>query len=1170
MSWQKTGNRWWWRYNDGSYPKRQWLKISGVWYYFDRDGWMVTGWLRDNNKWYYLNADGAMVTGWQLIGNHYYYFDKSGVMLTGMRTINGKKYYLDNNGIMLTGWQKVDSKWYWFDIETGAAAKGWQIIAPNGYYYFNSKNVMVEGWLNLNGKYYYLLPKSGQMVTGWREIERKWYYFNDSGVMQKGWQLIGKNRQGLVVNKKRYWFDSSGAMATGLKRIDGTWYLFADSGALKQNVSKTAGVKPTNLKIDRKGKTYTATWKLPEAATKEGSTYIYSSQTATWDVLNSGALISKTVGLGYRETTNEINLGGFTATQPKGAAVNRQSFYPLTNRKVDGLHLTVFGNPLYAARNWQTLTYSYTLPRKPAVAWSYDTENGRVTVTITTDAGEDNAERYDTMYMVEVKTKDGATQQLVGWTASTSTKITRTFDTSPYVSQLAQGKTVTFTARAYARGFKGDNPAKDKAVTASRTIAIPNAATIKSVTASSKADTGRITVNVAVGANTDSVQLQRRHGEDGSWQDVEGATDNGSCKALYDSVGLAELVQGEYLYYRVVSTKDNYTTTGMPFKATALYTAVPTTPSPRIGIVSLAMDEDGTGAKMVVGWTESTAGTGTEVTWSQDFNAWESTEEPESYTFTWEDATRQSSSWQHTGTLYIKGLEQGKTYYFKARRTYEDDVFSDYASRSAITPADVMAEGVSLTAPAYVVRGEPITAYWSYDGETPQKSYAIHPEGNPKVSLASGRNSMATANIPKERYGNASSVSFYVSISTGGEQTDSNVVTVEIVDIPTCDVAVADTLTVQPLSFEAYTNRTGSNLSYKVVAEGIVADYPDKTRRQLNGDTVSVGSETPSWSRVTWSSTLKYSNLTAKIAEIEEELEGIDPSDERYEELENELADVQAEQASLTGYIYKAVITTGKADFIDTGAYHIEASIADQRTGLASAAQTEPFTVDWAHQAPTPPDSMEIEVDYDERSVTIYLEAAEEEAAGDTYDLYRGTRSGFDLIKESLPTTAIVTDRYPAFGEQQFYRVVYRTADGDIAWTDVVYTLEVDAMRFDWADGSSESIHNLNFSDNYAKDFERRAHLDGKGGGYWNGTVERSGSYATTAIKGIESTNLEALGRHAGAVFCRTPEGYAFQCNVNVSRSNQQTSMLEEYSLAITEVDLTADFMPTDDDVQVS
>ena len=1057
MGWIKDGNRWWYQYPSGGYPRSKWEQINGKWYHFDSSGWMQTGWLKAGGKTYYLSSSGARVTGWQ--------------------TISKKRYRFDGNGVMATGWKTIGGK--------------------------------------------------------------------------------------------RYWFDADGVMyADGQKLIGGKYYRFNAAGVMTQDLSSTAGVKVTNLKIERDGRVYKGTWKVPDSAKKEGSLYRYANITPIWRLMNSGSDISRTSTLSREGTASSITLNGFEATQPKGKSFSRADFYPLKNRKVDGWQLTVKGNSAYVKDAEQSIGYNFKLPRKPTVAWEYDEQDGALTLTVKTDAGKDESERYDTMVMVEVNTHYGTTQQLMKWTATTSTAYKKVIDTAPYVTGLAEGKYVTFTARAYARGLKGDNPAKANAVSASRTIAIPSTPVIKSVAVSSMRPSGRITVEIKPGANTDNVKLQRRHGADGSWDDVDGAHDNGTASALYDSVGLAEPVAGEYIWYRLIATKDNFTTVGKAFRADALYTAAPTTASTRIGIVSLEMDPDGTGAKLVVGWTEAEAGIETEASWSTDFNAWESNEEPERYSFKWEDAERQSTRWAKTATLYVKGLEQGKTYYFKARRVYEDDVYSDYASRSSITPADEVTGSVSLTAPAYVVRGEPITAYWDYDGEQPQRAYSIHPEGKPKVSLAFGKNTMTSASIPYRRYGDADSITFYVSVAVGSERTDSNTVTVQLVDVPMCGVAVDAVCTAKPLSFEAYTDTPGVSLAYKVLAGGLVAEMPDGVKRQLEGDAVAVGSLTPGWTETQWTSTKLHAQLTEAAAATQEQLDGMQEGDDGYDELVAELATLEARLAAMTGTVYAATVTVEGADIIDSGAYKVAATITDQRTGLMSSAQSEPFTVVWAHQAPTPPDTVAVEIDEAERTARIVLAAPEGAAQGDVYDIYRGHRGGYDLIKDSLPLTAVLHDRWPAFGEQQFYRVVCRTVDGDIAWTDIVYSLPVEAMRFDWPDGSSETIHNIQLNDNYKKDFQRRQHLEGKGGGYWNGAVERTGSYSATAIKDAEAPNLEALGRHGGAAFCRTPEGYAFQCNVDVSRTNKMTSMLEDYSLSLTEVDLTRDFMPSDDDIE--
>lgn len=51
-----------WRYRkaDGSDIRSSWARINGLWYYFNEDGYMMTGWITYNGRRFYLEADGSM------------------------------------------------------------------------------------------------------------------------------------------------------------------------------------------------------------------------------------------------------------------------------------------------------------------------------------------------------------------------------------------------------------------------------------------------------------------------------------------------------------------------------------------------------------------------------------------------------------------------------------------------------------------------------------------------------------------------------------------------------------------------------------------------------------------------------------------------------------------------------------------------------------------------------------------------------------------------------------------------------------------------------------------------------------------------------------------------------------------------------------------------------
>lgn len=49
--------------DDGVYVVNQWYRVLDTWYYFNAEGFAVTGWFAEGGKHYYMNANGAMQTG---------------------------------------------------------------------------------------------------------------------------------------------------------------------------------------------------------------------------------------------------------------------------------------------------------------------------------------------------------------------------------------------------------------------------------------------------------------------------------------------------------------------------------------------------------------------------------------------------------------------------------------------------------------------------------------------------------------------------------------------------------------------------------------------------------------------------------------------------------------------------------------------------------------------------------------------------------------------------------------------------------------------------------------------------------------------------------------------------------------------------------------------------
>lgn len=1433
--------------------------------------------------------------------------------------------------------------------------------------------------------------------------------------------------KGETSSKHYVYLDTSGGGGGALTNEG--WFT---TGALADKYVKPSK-KVTSLAVKRNGSKYDASWKVPSQMTKESSVNRYTGIQAEWglDMAGSTASVYDDDYLDASANSNSQSFGEFKGNfKPfKGKSLSRSAFYPETSQKLSSIFLHVRG---YHKRDGGTVVHgdwagpakvSFSAPRKPSVSWSYDTANSTATVTVKTDAGTDNRERRDTMVRVTIVKKNGKTATLKKWASTTKTEWTASYDLSSYIGGFAAGDSVSITAEAYARGLAGDSAT----ASATRKVAYPAAAAVKSFSLDKKAASGRLKVVVSPGKNTGKVQLQRRHGKDGSWQDVSGATDDGDCKALYDSYGDAAPVKGEYLYYRVKSTRDNYTTYGSAKRADCMYTAkpviactatltplvvtpskngssasvamawkdstdnhglelswsddpdawksgsgpntetyargaatgketvkltglsagksywlryrryrdkdgkryfgdysatakivAPTAENDRCGIISVTPNADATSLRVVVGYTEDTANTGTELSWStssgawsssserpstseytatgtastnkswakqvtlsitgldpgatyyvkarryldrggvktytpystsarvacesaeddvckvdscvsepsgtgavltvlisednantgtevawstdrfamrsneqpstmqatwgtaasgdpsfpkkqvsylrglepgtsyyvwarrylvagssttyggwskeycfktaqpavdtaandecaivsseltedgrgatvvvgwnednandltelswsddsgawtsndgpstmeadweddesqsdgyartqtvnlrglslgttyfirarrhlsedgsyspysniatirtpgvagdpdvrcgivsleplddgtsavcvvgwsgdrtgcelswsDDPDAWESSEQPKSAKFEWADGESASESWNGTARFYIRDLEQGVTCYVKARSYYdgEDTVWSDYTEAELVTPYSAPAS-VVLSAPSAIARGESIELYWTVEHELDQAEWSVHLAGEPNASLDNGTGSLCHASIAPERYGDAESISLYVSAGCGGGMTDSGVVEVAIADVPALDVACAGTLGSQPASFEACTSDPTSRLLVTCTSQGVTQEAPDGDRDQLAGVAVWTGVVQPSWTESTWGETLVRSRLSDDLEAAQEALADMQEGDEGYDDAVTALADAQAalDAHPADGAVYVMQVDMPPTlDLVDGGTYTVQAQAVEHVAGLASPARECAFAVEWSHQALEPSEAAELTVDEDGRSVTVTLTEPDGWEEGDLLDLYRMTPTGHVLVARDLVPGAEVVDPFAPFGTGELhYRLAWRTSDGDLAYSDFEYALDVQVLRFDWPGGYVELPYNIKLSDGYKKDFEARAHEEGVEG-YYNRSVVHTGSYDAVVEKADSDTleRLRTLAEHPGAVFCRAADGRAFQCNADVDALDlSYASGIAGASFPITEIRLTRPYM---------
>lgn len=234
QGWVADNGRWWYLIGNGtlSYPKKQLYKVGIDTYYFDEDGWMVTGWQRIDEKWYYFRSWGGMQ-----------YDAVFGVKKDGITDY----YYADKNGVMASDeWLKINGEWYYFRDWGARLYNAFHDDGENLYYLKSDGKMAHDEWLQINGKWYYFRswgaayrnelftdPSDGNVYFGdsdgsmvhdeWIQVEEDWYYFRSWGAAMN----IGLWSDGV----NTYYFGKDCKMKTGWIIADDDTYFFRDWGA---------------------------------------------------------------------------------------------------------------------------------------------------------------------------------------------------------------------------------------------------------------------------------------------------------------------------------------------------------------------------------------------------------------------------------------------------------------------------------------------------------------------------------------------------------------------------------------------------------------------------------------------------------------------------------------------------------------------------------------------------------------------------------------------------------------------------------------------------------------------------------------------------------------------------------------------------------------------------
>lgn len=917
----------------------------------------------------------------------------------------------------------------------------------------------------------------------------------------------------------------------------------------KPNVSVSKLATPT-----RNGYRYKAKWKVPDRLIKKTSKTRATDLDIQWAIGIKGKdpKVHKTYANQKAEQTT-VSINNFKATD---ATYTRASFHPVKEGKyLSYISFAVRGKNAKGTKcktDKDTSTFTFKIPRKPSISDPViNASTGEVSCTVTTNAGTDAYERYDTRYIVKVEnTKTKQTWEHRN-SQSTSTSFPLSFDPSDYQA-LSYDEYIRVTFSAWSRGFAGDSDPVSKQYT----VAFPSQVTITDKTAV-RSSAGKATFEIKTNSSSDhpvdQVRLEYLANTaymsaddipgDASWTPTD-IVDDAQCKALTMPVTNLIPDPGKRTWVRVKSYHgieavlhrySNYV------YMDKLETMQPTAQDDEIKILDSHSGDDGKSAVVVLGWNADGQddSDGTELTWSEDPNAWKSTDEPEEFLFSWSDGAITSGgvTYHDSATVTIKGLKEGIPYFIRARRYLEGErtTYSHYTDTAAVSP-NVAPNGVVLDVPTYVPIGSSIPFAWTYGGGGTQRAWQLLTDSG--TVIASGENAMGSYNLSSDRANSLTVngvLSARVEVATGSDFVSSKTMNIQIVEAPTLTVTVPATVTAQSSnSFSVASNKECSLIAV-VSAMGSTGNSPVGIQYQPEGETVWSGSLKPAW--------------------------------------------------TLSNNVYTATVNLPSGlELLDKAQYLVTVTAIDNSTGLRSKESSGLFSVAWTHQAIAPGDYVEITPnDYtDDEGIShktctiawnvpseIIDPETEETSTGmietDVIDVYRLTGDGATLIGTNYPSEYTVTDEYAPFGDELAlaYRIAVRTIDGDIEYSDVEYYLDGNCMRFDWPGGVLELPYDITLSDSYAKDKTTRKHLDGTTSVYYNDGVTRTGKQSTRLVRLMSQSDIElarSLARYPGNAFIRLPDGCAYEGCVEITDISTE-GVINTFSLSTIEAATTQAYM---------
>lgn len=517
-------------------------------------------------------------------------------------------------------------------------------------------------------------------------------------------------------------------------------------------------------------------------------------------------------------------------------------------------------------------------------------------------------------------------------------------------------------------------------------------------------------------------------------------------------------------------------------------------------------------------WTDATI---TELSWADHSDAWESTDDPNTY----DVEGRDIASW------IIAKLTVGKTWYFRARfraMDGDEEITGPWSGTYTYNLSSVPDKPALILSKAVIGKTDSVTARWAFaSGDKTTQKYA-------EICLA-------TVNGGTVTYGSI------IAKATAGQTVDIKYNWTTGTTYYLC-LRVTSTADRTSAWSEPVRLFIAPPIQMDVTQNSLVLD--DGTwYLQTLPLTVTVTGAGDSGQTV------------VSIARAEE-YHVYRPDDSEADGYEGENIATHSQDG-------EDQVSIGADDLVgalDDGAKYILICTVNDEYGQSESVRY-PFTVAWTHQAGKP--KAEVRMDDYQRIAIIKPIAPDNYEEGDVCDIYRISSDKPELVVQGAEFGTEYVDPYPAFGSHCGHRIVTRTANGDyitednqLAWffcdLDIGDVLYEESMIIDVNGEQIDLPFNIELQNSWKKDFKRTSYLGGSVQGDWNPAVTRDVSANTVIIRGMDLDTqlaMRNLAGYAGPAHIRTPEGSSMSADIQVRESWSYQSQKITYALAIQVID---------------